>query len=283
MTEQKITMTMEQVEQEMEEYRRIFDVVRLIEEETIQMMEEGREEEVDPEKVACYSFWKKNRQCKNCISARVLREKNQGTKLEFVGEDIYQVTACYMEIDGKAYVMELVKKLNEELLLDAEGCEKLVRKLDGYNQDLYIDALTGSYNRRYYEERLKGKETSAGVAVIDLDDFKLWNDTYGHGAGDVVLQTVVKAIRQSTRKTDSLVRYGGDEFLLVMPDVSDEVFLKKLEYIQKQIRDADIPGFSRMRLSVSIGGVTVREEVMEEAVRKADRLMYQAKIQKNIV
>ena len=81
MTEQKITMTMEQVEQEMEEYRRIFDVVRLIEEETIQMMEEGREEEVDPEKVACYSFWKKNRQCKNCISARVLREKNQGTKL----------------------------------------------------------------------------------------------------------------------------------------------------------------------------------------------------------
>ena len=228
MTEQKITMTMEQVEQEMEEYRRIFDVVRLIEEETIQMMEEGREEEVDPEKVACYSFWKKNRQCKNCISARVLREKNQGTKLEFVGEDIYQVTACYMEIDGKAYVMELVKKLNEEFLLDAEGCEKLVRKLDGYNQDLYIDALTGSYNRRYYEERLKGKETSAGVAVIDLDDFKLWNDTYGHGAGDVVLQTVVKAIRQSTRKTDSLVRYGGDEFLLVMPDVSDEVFLKKL-------------------------------------------------------
>ena len=204
-------------------------------------------------------------------------------QLEFVGEDIYQVTACYMEIDGKAYVMELVKKLNEEFLLDAEGCEKLVRKLDGYNQDLYIDALTGSYNRRYYEERLKGKETSAGVAVIDLDDFKLWNDTYGHGTGDVVLQTVVKAIRQSTRKTDSLVRYGGDEFLLVMPDVSDEVFLKKLEYIQKQIRDADIPGFSRMRLSVSIGGVTVREEVMEEAVRKADRLMYQAKIQKNMV
>ena len=121
------------------------------------------------------------------------------------------------------------------------------------------------------------------MAVIDLDDFKLWNDTYGHGAGDVVLQTVVKAIRQSIRKTDSLVRYGGDEFLLVMPDVSEEVFLKKLEYIQKQIRDADIPGFSRMRLSVSIGGMTVRQEVMEEAVRKADRLMYQAKIQKNMV
>ena len=129
MTEQKITMTMEQVEQEMEEYRRIFDVVRLIEEETIQMMEEGREEEIDPEKVACYSFWKKNRQCKNCVSARVLREKDQGTKLEFVGEDIYQVTACYMENRWKSICNGTgEKKLNEEFLLDAEGCEKLVRK-----------------------------------------------------------------------------------------------------------------------------------------------------------
>lgn len=78
MTEQKITMTMEQVEQEMEEYRRIFDVVRLIEEETIQMMEEGREEEVDPEKVACYSFWKKNRQCKNCISQEYSGKRTRG-------------------------------------------------------------------------------------------------------------------------------------------------------------------------------------------------------------
>lgn len=283
MTEQKKIMTMEQAEREMEEYRRIFDVVRLIDEKTIRMMEDGREKEIDSEKVACYTFWKKSLPCKNCISARVLREKGQRTKLEFLEEEIYQVTACYLEIKGNGYVMELVKRLDEEFLLDAEGCEKLVRKLDGYNQDLYMDALTGSYNRRYYEEQLKEKETSAGVAVIDLDDFKLWNDTYGHGAGDVALQTVVKAIRQSIRKTDSLVRYGGDEFLLFMPEVTEEVFLEKLEYIQKQIRAADIPGFSRMRLSVSIGGVTVREEVLEHAVRKADRLMYQAKLQKNMV
>lgn len=78
MTEQKITMTMEQVEQEMEEYRRIFDVVRLIEEETIQMMEEGREEEVDPEKVVCYSFWKKNRQCKNVYLQEYSGKRTRG-------------------------------------------------------------------------------------------------------------------------------------------------------------------------------------------------------------
>ena len=282
-TEQKKTMTMEQVEEEMEEYRRIFDVVRLIEEETIQMMEEGREEEIDPEKVACYSFWKKNRQCKNCISARVLREKNQGTKLEFAGEDIYQVTACYMEIDGKAYVMELVKKLNEEFLLDAEGCEKLVRKLDGYNQDLYSDALTGSYNRRYYEERLKEKETSAGVAVIDLDDFKLYNDTFGHRVGDAVLKTVAKMIRSCIRKSDILIRYGGDEFLLVMPDIAADIFTQKLRQICKKIRESKVPGYSQIRLSVSIGGAMSDGNTVEETIVQADQFMYQAKLRKNMV
>ena len=126
-TEQKKTMTMEQVEEEMEEYRRIFDVVRLIEEETIQMMEAGREEEIDPEKVACYSFWKKNRQCKNCISARVLREKNQGTKLEFAGERYLSGNCLLYGNRWKSICNGTGEKTDEEFLLDAEGCEKLVR------------------------------------------------------------------------------------------------------------------------------------------------------------
>ena len=220
---------------------------------------------------------------KNSISLKAFRERCQKKRLEYVESRVYQRIARYVEIEGEPYVVEMLNVLGDAADSEANAREALVAKVRGYNEELYLDALTGAYNRRYYEDRIRKVKSHAGVAMIDLDDFKLWNDTYGHGAGDVVLQTVVKAIRQSTRKTDSLVRYGGDEFLLVMPDVSDEVFLKKLEYIQKQIRDADIPGFSRMRLSVSIGGVTVREEVMEEAVRKADRLMYQAKIQKNMV
>ena len=283
MTEGNNTMTMEQAQQEMKEYRKVFDVVRLIGEESIRKMNEGRESEISSGAVACYTFWKKSERCKNCITARVFREKGQRTKLEFRGEQIYQVTARYVEIDGKPYVMELVKEMEEEFLLDGEGCEKLVRKLDGYNRELYMDVLTGSYNRRYYEERLKEKTGSAGVAVIDLDDFKLWNDTYGHGAGDVALQTVGKSIRKSIRKTDSLVRYGGDEFILFMPEVTEDVFFKKLEYIQKQIRDADIPGFSRMRLSVSIGGVWIRDGEVSAAVEHAERLATYAQMQKNTV
>lgn len=162
MTEENNTMTMEQAQQEMKEYRKVFDVVRLIGEESIRKMNEGRESEIPSGAVACYTFWKKSERCKNCITARVFREKGQRTKLEFRGEQIYQVTARYVEIDGKPYVMELVKEMEEEFLLDGEGCEKLVRKLDGYNRELYMDVLTGSYNRRYYEERLKEKQDQPG-------------------------------------------------------------------------------------------------------------------------
>ena len=97
-------------------------------------------------------------------------------------------------------------------------------KVRGYNEELYLDALTGAYNRRYYEDRIRKVKSHAGVAMIDLDDFKLYNDTCGHNAGDMVLNTVVGIVRKCIRKTDILIRYGGDEFLLILPDVSEDVF-----------------------------------------------------------
>lgn len=126
-------------------------------------------------------------------------------------------------------------------------------------------------------------EDEAGIAVIDLDDFKLHNDTYGHSAGDAALITTANIIKKYIRKTDILIRYGGDEFLLILPSIKKHIFEDKLKLIQEKIHDAVVPNYEKMQLSVSIGGAIFREGNIEDAVASADRQMYIAKNYKNMV
>lgn len=276
-------MTMQEAENKMEVLREIFDVVRLLKGSDLKTS--GMESKLTGRKnlCQCYAFWNKDKRCENCISLKALDEKKQTSKIEFLDSDMYQVFARYLEIDSEPYVMEMLKKLDENTLTDEEGYEKLTEKLTVYSEKLYRDVLTGAYNRRYFEEKVKNMSLNAGVAVIDLDDFKLFNDTYGHDGGDLVLTTVVNVIRHYIRRTDILVRYGGDEFLLILPGIEKEVFSQKLRMIQEKIHATHIPGFNRRKLSVSIGGAMFTHGRLEEAITKADRLMYMAKGHKNIV
>ena len=276
-------ITMQEAENKMEVLREIFDIVRLLKGSDLQAA--GMESKLPGKKYLCqcYAFWNKNKRCDNCISLKALDEKKQTSKIEFIDSDMYQVFAKYLEIDGEPYVMEMLKKLDENTLTDKEGYEKLAGKLTVYSEKLYKDVLTGAYNRRYFEEKVKDMSVNAGIAVIDLDDFKLCNDTYGHDGGDLVLTTVVKVIRHYIRRTDILVRYGGDEFLLILPGIEKEFFSQKLRMIQEKIHETHIPGFNRLILSVSIGGAMFTHGRMEEAITKADRLMYMAKGHKNTV
>lgn len=196
---------------------------------------------------------------------------------------MYQVFSRYVEIDGEPYVMEMIKDLDERTLLDSEGYEKLLSHLTVYNEKLYKDALTGAYNRRFYEDEVKDMKDPAGVAVIDLDDFKIYNDTYGHHAGDLALETAADIIRRYVRKSDMLIRYGGDEFLLILPDIQSDIFAAKLKMIQERIYEATIAGYNRLQMSVSIGGVMFNSGDIKEAVSRADKLMYRAKKRKNMV
>lgn len=281
-TQQEYKMTKYEWEIMLKELQKVFSIVRLLNEEELRTgriqgstdMTEGCE---------CYALWNKRTRCDNCISRAAFAEKDKKTKLEFIDGDIFQVVSRYIEIEGIPYVVELVNKLDGDILINEDGRDEMLKKLIRYDRELYMDALTGAYNRRYYEDQLKQTEMVAGVAMIDLDDFKLHNDTYGHNAGDLVLETVVNVIRNSIRRTDMLVRFGGDEFLLVMPDILEASFQKKLKQIQNEIHAAEVPGYSQLQVSVSIGGVLSTHGTIEDAIHKADQCMYQAKTSKNMV
>ena len=273
----KEAMTMQEAQEMKQQLERVFSIVRLLDRETL---ENGQG--ID-EPCRCYSKWGKTEKCYNCISKKAFEQKRQKTKVEIVDSQVYQVTSRYLEIDGEPYVMEMINNLEDDDIIDSEDKENLLAELSGYADALYKDALTGVFNRRYYEEKVKNLKSSAGVAMVDLDDFKLYNDTYGHDAGDKALKTVVEVIRRHVRKTDKVVRFGGDEFLLLIPDINIDNFTKKLREIQEEVHAARVPGYSQMKLSVSIGGVLSSDETIEEAVLRSDKFMYRAKTRKNMV
>ena len=211
-------------------------------------------------------------------------QRKMKVKLEYVDDSLYQVYARYVEIDHEPYVMEMIKQLDMDSLIDPQGGEKLIYQLTGYTDKLYEDALTGAHNRRYFEDSVReANQPGTGVVIVDLDDFKLYNDVYGHQAGDMALITAANVIRSNMREADTLIRYGGDEFLMVLPGIGEAEMDMLLDKICKAVYETEVPGYARLRLSASIGGVITGNEPIENAVGRADRLMYQAKNQKNRV
>lgn len=274
---QNVKITRQQAAEEAKMLEKVFDVVRFLEGNFFEQMQDDPRIGVKIGMCQCYDFWKKNKPCENCTSMKAYAEKKQKTKLEFLDADVFLVISRYLEIDDKACVMELVKHLENDTLIDTDGRDKLVGKLKGYQDKLYIDPVTGVYNRRYFEDEIRNMQNSAGVAMIDLDDFKLYNDIYGHDMGDQVLCIVADVIKNCIRKTDKLIRYGGDEFLLILSDMVRGTLRGKLLQIQEAIENATIPNCSRLKLTASIGGVISEDGQIDEAIAKADQLMYKAK------
>ena len=231
----------------------------------------------------CYRALKKDSACENCISKIVLENKSDSTKIEFINGQCYQFFAQYIIVEGVECSIETAVKINEKVLVDSIGYKEIVEKYSATYASMYTDPLTGVYNRAYYEKVEKNVNTPAGIAVIDIDDFKLCNDIYGHKAGDVALQTVTQIIRNNIRSNDKIIRIGGDEILLILDGIQEESFERKLERIRSQVRMARVKGYNKLQLSISIGAVVSMTETREVSVTKADRLMYIAKSSKNRV
>lgn len=175
----------------------------------------------------------------------------------------YRARLRPLKVEGEPHVLLMVRPIDEQ-----EAAE----------EDLvYTDVLTGVRNRRYYEEKLRSARMNAGVAVIDLDDFRVFNDTCGRHAGDLALGAVATAIRGGIRSTDELVRYGCDKFVVVMPNIPSDDFTRRLHQVSDAVHATIVPGHEYVSLTACVGGVRIHGETVDEGVGRAVQLLSRAK------
>lgn len=175
----------------------------------------------------------------------------------------YRARLRPLKVEGEPHVLLMVRPIDEQ-----EAAE----------EDLvYTDVLTSVRNRRYYEEKLRSARMNAGVAVIDLDDFRVFNDTCGRHAGDLALGAVATAIRSGIRSTDELVRYGCDKFVVVMPNIPSDDFTRRLHQVSDAVHATIVPGHEYVSLTACVGGVRIHGETVDEGVGRAVQLLSRAK------
>ena len=251
----------------------IFDVVRLVDPEHRKVLALDSDGILTEKPGNCHMVWNRDTRCENCISAKAYARKTILNKIEFKDEEAYFVISKYIEVGGRGCMLELVTRLTDGRWLDMGGHRLLLDRCDGMERSAFVDPLTGAYTRRYFDKFLAGGEMHGGVAMIDVNQFKSVNDSFGHLVGDEALQTVAAAMQSCLRQTDILIRYGGDEFLLLMPQNCPDGVESVIRRVQNAVQAARVPSHPELRLSVSIGGVC-NVQPLTEAIRQADARMY---------
>lgn len=267
-----------EIRQTISKLTQVFDVVRLVDITDNEIVRSGckpgNEEMINACRGnKCYAIWGKTQRCKNCVSSKAFEKRGQVSKLEFADDSIFQIISKYVEISGKPYVLEMIYKDNDGVLLGAYGKTDFMDNIVNYNRQLYHDALTGAYNRRYYEEQAKSMRYIDAVAMLDANNFKDINDHYGHAAGDCLLKAVCESIKECIRSSDILIRLGGDEFVLLMSNIPEIVFYQKISEIKQKISEIKLPDYPDIKCAAAIGGVYGIQPI-ENALTEADRLMY---------
>lgn len=275
-------MKAQTIHEQIEALRRAFDIVRLVDVTKTTVIAVSESGNFSEKPYQCYAIWNKTRRCENCISARAYASQGELTKFEFLDDQVCFVMAKYVMVDDVAYILEMVKFVDDKTLFGAYGKSAFIDKITSYNSKIYTDSLTGSYNRRYYDEQLTGLRNITAIAALDLDNFKLVNDMFGHEGGDMALKAFAKVLMDNVRPADAVIRLGGDEFVVVFQGVQKEHLFTRLEILRKKVEAAQIPGYPDLHITTSIGGFYC-EQCDGDFFKISDEKLYEAKKTKNTV
>lgn len=259
----------------------IFLVVRLVDVSTNTEYMIDEDGCITKKETKCFEIWGKPGRCNDCISSQAYKQKTQLEKFEFIGDNAFYVIAKYFELDGNPYVLELANKVDNTSFMNSIDRHLFAEQIQNYNKKMYVDPLTGAYNRLYFEEQIQHLNMSA-LALFDLDHFKEINDGHGHLCGDEALHAVCKIVLDHIRPTDMLIRYGGDEFLIVFSGIPETAFKEKLEHIRLLVEKEQLEKYPDTRITVSMGGI-MTNTCEEEVLKELDERLYRAKVTRNCV
>ena len=266
--------SVEQIYESMEKLRKLFPLVRLVDPVSCKVLTLSKDGVLTETDECCFAIWNRSECCDNCSSSRALAAENWTSKLELQGTTLYFVLSHYLTVGGKKCIFEIALQLDD--CIDVNGEPAVAGQAGTFLLNFYRDAVTRAYSRMYLDKFLPNLEHADGVAIVDVDKFKQINDTYGHPVGDEALKNIAAVILSCIRDSDTLIRYGGDEFLLIFSKIGEEVFFRRLTQIRDAVRASRLPEHPELHLDISIGGV-YRVFPLAEAIRQADARMYESK------
>ena len=246
-----------------------YDLVRYVDPITNKVIHIEKDGKMWESETACSDIWNCLEKCSNCISRLSMQTRKRMTKLEVAGEDPYQVVSMYVEIDGKPCCLEMASRIDGDFMPDGYSKDEILSSVRIHKEKVYIDPVTGVYNKRYYVEKLSKMDNAAALMFADIKNFKRINENFGHQAGDDVLRQVAGVLRDVAAGKGDVLRYSGDDFVTVFFKATEE----ELSEIQKEmcgrveaLRFPELPGVQLKLVTVGTS-IPGRVEEMLEQVR----------------
>lgn len=266
-------MTKAEASQFIKQLEILFDSVRLVD------VPEASEVFLGPDgeerrPCRCRSHWEREQGCAGCICSEALAGNTRVSRFEPAAGEIHYITAAPLKIGEKLVVVEATSAIGAGSGDGAAGSAE--------GEEFYLDSVTRIYNRKYYEEQLKDLEYEA-VGLLDVDGFGSVNRTYGFSTGDQVLLAVADVLTACVRDIDAVIRYGGDEFMVIFCSIPKERLFDRLEDIRRAVEKISLPDHPFLRVSASVGGVYCAGKDPSRAVWEAGRLLSEAKLSGNCV
>ena len=246
-----------------------YDLVRYVDPITNKVIHIEKDGKMWESETACSDIWNCLEKCSNCISRLSMQTRKRMTKLEVAGEDPYQVVSMYVEIDGKPCCLEMASRIDGDFMPDGYSKDEILSSVRIHKEKVYIDPVTGVYNKRYYVEKLSKMDNVAALMFADIKNFKKINENFGHQAGDDVLRQVAGVLRDAAAGKGDVLRYSGDDFVTVFFKAAEEELSEIQKEMCRRVETLRFPELPGVQLKLVTAGTSIpgRVEEMLEQVR----------------